>query len=323
MSRRSGYSFAMQTARAAHRSARAYEKERLRVAKEQEKVAAKTYVQTRIEETQELNQKLDTRIWELETLLADIFGRWIGVNWPTLVRKVDSRDLDTFPELLLGPKPTLKLPPQASLFSRLFPGSQKRYDQRCSEMQSEFRAAQDRYEEIIQRRKAKLEELSTQTQKYNEQLERFRQAYLLGEPDAVVGFFDLVFENCEYPDWFGHQWKTAFLPESKQLIVDIDLPRIDDSVPEVEQYRYVKTSDQITTKKRSQKSRQALYSSLISQSVLRKLHEIFHADKEEVVDVAVVSAFVETIDKGTGCKRIWLGSLRVCQRETAGANDRQ
>lgn len=53
---------------------------------------------------------------------------------------------------------------------------------------------------------------------------------------------------------------------------------------------------------RNEKVRQAIYSNVIAQTVLRCLYEIFHADKQEVVETAVLNAHVSTVDPATGHK---------------------
>ena len=121
-----------------------------------------------------------------------------------------------------------------------------------------------------------------------------------GIPEAVGGFFDLVFEKSQYPEGFLTKWSVGYSPASRQLVVNFDLPTLDGIVPKVERYRYTKSSDQIVETKKAQKARQSLYSTVVAQAVLIRLFEVFTSDSEQVVDVATVSAFVDAIDPSNG-----------------------
>ena len=50
----------------------------------------------------------------------------------------------------------------------------------------------------------------------------------------------------------------------------------------------------------ARKTRQALYSNTIAQTVLGLVYDIFYADKQEIVETAVLNAHVSTIDPATG-----------------------
>ena len=48
-----------------------------------------------------------------------------------------------------------------------------------------------------------------------------------GLPEAVVTYVDLVLNASLYPDGFPQHWRLAYVPESRQLVVEYDLPGID------------------------------------------------------------------------------------------------
>ena len=109
----------------------------------------------------------------------------------------------------------------------------------------------------------------------------------------------MVLEDSRYPESFPQHAKLAFVPESAQLVVEFDLPSFD-VVPTVESYRYVKTRDEITEKAWPETKRRALYSEVLAQVTLRTIHEIFEADRQEIVDVVVFNGHVDSIDRATG-----------------------
>jgi restriction system protein len=115
-------------------------------------------------------------------------------------------------------------------------------------------------------------------------------------------YFELVLGQSKYPDVFPIERKVAYLPESKQLVVEFELPAFSEAVPVVEKFRYVKKTDEIIEAKRNEKLRHAIYSNVIAQAVLRCLYDVFHADKQTVAETVVLNAHVSTVDPATGHK---------------------
>jgi Restriction endonuclease len=64
-------------------------------------------------------------------------------------------------------------------------------------------------------------------------------------PQTVVTYIDLVLNASPSPDGFPAHWRLAYVPESRQLVIEYDLPEVD-VVPTVNAYRYVKASDTIS-----------------------------------------------------------------------------
>ena len=61
------------------------------------------------------------------------------------------------------------------------------------------------------------------------------------EPEAIVEYFSLVLEQSSYPGGFPKKHRLAFVPESRQLVVEYELPPIS-IVPAIRSYRYVKAT---------------------------------------------------------------------------------
>jgi restriction system protein len=128
----------------------------------------------------------------------------------------------------------------------------------------------------------------------------FARSYTMGEPNAACTYFELVLGSTKYPEIFPIERKIAYVQEAKQLVVEFDLPIFSDAIPTAERYRYVRKSDEVVEAKRPEKIRHALYLNTIAQTVLRHLYDIFYADKQEIVETAVLNAHVSTIDSATG-----------------------
>ena len=91
----------------------------------------------------------------------------------------------------------------------------------------------------------------------------------------------------------------AFVPESKQLVVEYELPPLT-VVPQVKQHRYVRASDVIEESPRPATQVKALYSSVVAQTTIRTMHELFEADRGSKLDTIVFNGYVDTIDPATG-----------------------
>jgi len=87
---------------------------------------------------------------------------------------------------------------------------------------------------------------------------------------------------------------------------------LDEAIPTVEKYTFVKTADEIREKSRSDRSRKSQYADVISQVALRSLFEIFESGDPKFVDTVVLNGFVVATDPSTG-RRVqpYLVSARV------------
>lgn len=144
-----------------------------------------------------------------------------------------------------------------------------------------------------------VEALRQQLLEQHRGVDEFRDAFEVGDPDAVVGYFDLVLRGSRYPDGFPQRFRLAYVPESRQLVVEYDLPPVD-VVPPIKSFRYVKSSDSITETALPVTQVRARYANVLAQVTLRTLHELFEADHGRHLDVVVFNGMVDTIDRATG-----------------------
>jgi restriction system protein len=156
------------------------------------------------------------------------------------------------------------------------------------------------YQLLKQRRADALRAAISETEEHNRQIDEFISALENADPRAIKQYFEMVFHLSQYPTGFPKKCRIAYITDSRQLVVDYQMPTIDEIVPSVEKYKYTKSSDEISETKKPERIRQQIYADAISSTVLRTLHETFAADKYANVDVAVINAFVDTIDRSTG-----------------------
>jgi len=152
----------------------------------------------------------------------------------------------------------------------------------------------------------------------------FRTAYQSGDPEAVAAFVKLALDGSELPDGFYLEHRIAYMPENRQLVLDYRMPTLDEVIPAIERYKYVKARDCIEEVARSTRSQQMHYTDLVAQLTLRVTSEAFRADQDGIIFGIVFNAFVDTIDRATGQQiRPYLVSLRTTREQFSGLDLRQ
>jgi restriction system protein len=202
------------------------------------------------------------------------------------------------------------IPPDLTGIQKLMPGAKEKHAQEVAKASELYRshvaahvareaARQQRLAEAwayFERQVAEAQQMITAQ---HAEIDNFQQELSAGSPSAVVNYFTLVVEASDYPEGFPQHAKIAYVPESKQLVIEYDLPLFD-VIPEVGLYKYAKTKDEVTETARPLAQRKALYSSVVAQITLRTLYELFKADRMGHVDIIVFNGYVTSIDKGTG-----------------------
>lgn len=153
-------------------------------------------------------------------------------------------------------------------------------------------AAQARHDERNQQEAARIEE-------WNAGIEARRAACRDRDVEAVEWFVDQVLAASTYPHGFPKAHQVSYQADTGDLLVEIDLP-LEDVIPAARAYRYVKTRDEITPVPRPEKERHELYASVLAQTALRTVHELFAADTDGVVRSVALNGHVATIDRATG-----------------------
>lgn len=140
---------------------------------------------------------------------------------------------------------------------------------------------------------------ATRVEQWNARVDERHNAYRERDVEAVEWFVDQVLAASSYPHGFPRKHQVSFQADTGDLLVEIDLP-LEDVVPAARAYRYVKTRDEITPVPRPERERKDLYSSVLAQTALRTVYELFTADTEGVVQSIALNGHVATIDRATG-----------------------
>jgi len=163
---------------------------------------------------------------------------------------------------------------------------------RDADRQLQLAEARDAYDRQVTRVRA---EATAQ----HAEIDKLHHAFDEGQPEAVVRYFSLVLERSVYPRDFTKHHKMAFVPESRQLVIEYELPPLG-AIPKVKAWKYVKTQDRVDEVARPASQIKPLYSQVLAQVALRTLHEIFEADRGAKLESVVFNGYVDTIDRATG-----------------------
>jgi restriction system protein len=208
------------------------------------------------------------------------------------------------------PQLTRFLPPPIKGAAALLPGSKRKQAEKVQVAQTSFQQAIQQYEQREARRQEELEaskgafakklaEIECTTQEQHGDVDQLELRFKEGEPDAVVEYFTEALSRMSLPYEPLSAPRVAFSPQSAQLVLEQELPDFD-VIPDVREYRYIKSRDEVTSSAMSASERRALYTLVIAQVALRTIQEAFRADQYRVVDTVVLNGHVATVDKRTG-----------------------
>jgi restriction system protein len=124
-------------------------------------------------------------------------------------------------------------------------------------------------------------------------------AFNAGGPEAFVEAVQRALATSVYPDGLDGSCAAQYLPESRELYVEYELPR-QDVIPAVTGYRYVKNKDEVVPVPRKDTEVNKLYEKLIARVALRTLAEAFDAAPVTLVAAIVFNGYVSAKDRATG-----------------------
>jgi restriction system protein len=292
----------------AERARRAYE----RASAAEEKERKRLYLDSRMAEAALLNDTVQQEVARLTSLLSESLEVDDFLDFDSLKKTI------TTPAWSPGRLATPIPPPDPARFqpvrptglARLKPGVKQQFAARWEHGKRQYEAAlsqhaqaererERQHAEAWRRHQDEVSRLERELVQQHAEVEAFKAAFRSGKPVAVRDYFALVLEASSYPDRFPQKFRLAYIPESKQLAVQYQLPHFD-QIPAVSEYKYVRTGDKISEKIRPARERQALYKEVVAQVTVRTIHEIFEADRDQLVDTIVFNGHVDTINTATG-----------------------
>jgi len=295
-----------QAARAAAQAQKAYEQAQHANQREH----ARLYTESRSADISLLNEQLDRDVTRLSNLLSEAILIDSFINLQTLKQVPESPVFNPGDLGVAETPPIASMPPDLRGIQKFIPGANEKHAQDIAKAQEFYRAQVAAHTAREAARQGGLAEARAMFERQvaeahqrvalqHAEIDDFQRELSASSPSAIVDYFTMVLASSNYPDSFPQHAKLAYVPESKQLVIEYDLPFFE-VIPEVGSYKYVKTKDEVTQTARPLTQRKTLYSSIVAQVTLRSLHELFKADRMGQVDIIVFNGYVAGTDKGTG-----------------------
>lgn len=309
--------------------AREAEQARKRVQREQERVIRENqrqialdtkeakirYIASREEEVLEQNDQ----IIDILAQLGDILNRCNKVT-----NKVDFEKLkrkETFPPFIVPASEVYNDPqPQLSDFTgsiqvpnkvtMLVPSIKKKYLAAIAKAELDYQQAVVlhqknvlRSEQNIAFKKENYEKEKDQfiegVRQHNLEVDELKSLYESGDEEAISAYCTLVLEQSEYPNDFSKEFQLVYIPASREVVVEYELPPLD-VIPSVSAYKYIKTRDEIQEIPQKPVKVKDLYQDIVSSVCLRTIHELFESDQGNWIDVVSFNGFTSSVDPSTG-----------------------
>lgn len=304
--------------------------------KQFEKEMRQRYLEDRQQETDDLNEQLGERVAELESILKHTLQIDDTIDFDDL-RIKDNYEPAQLPANLAAPKPepqkqsfvvrrTIK---PLGFFEKLFHGEHGKDDRILIQQQVDAEDSDASYRNALEiwrrseaERRKKVENFVTESEiqrqnfinkmaERNGEVDEFERAFREGEAEAIVTYTIMVLERSEYSESFPQNFRLAYTPESKELIIDYEFPDLS-IIPKEAEYKFVKTKDEIQPKPRKPAEIKSIYQDVIASVCLRSLHEVFEADQYDHLSAVTFNGFVQTVDRTTGRDaRPYLASVRT------------
>lgn len=288
-----------------------------------DKERQRRYVEDRTQEAADDTAQLEREVHALQTVLAATLD---VDDFLDLEKLKNAPPVAAFNPGTLGSGPT---PPRredfdpgaSSKFGRMVGAArrsehaqqgQREYEQAVQAHRTESERHADRLAALQRQQDAEAARVVAQ---HRQDVGALQRGLAAGEPDAVVGYLDLVLEAAAYPDGFPHQWRLEYRPGAGQLVITYELPPLD-VVPSTKAHKYVKSSDTTSATARPATQLRALYADVVRQTALRVVHEVLEADRGGKVRTVVFNGHVSGDDPATG------RSVRPCLVAYATSRER-
>ena len=294
------------------RAQRAESTDRRRSATDQ-KHARAVYLLGRQEEVDELNVELQARFAELKSILSTSLDSDDHGSFDELRLPLETSHFRPRAELTRSAQPPDRSAFQVPALTRiqgLAPGARARHEAEVQKAEQSYEYAMRDYQEKEAARnqdlarereafRAREEQKHLSVKTHNAQIDLLEENFKRGDPDAVDEYMSGVLDGEFYPDAFPVGHRVAYSPNSKQLVIELELPSIE-AIPEEREHKFVKTKDSVSSVPLPARERKAIHESSLAQLTIRTLWSLFSADPHHVVETTVLNGHIRSIDKRTG-----------------------
>lgn len=284
------------------------------------------HCESRQAEVNEKNIKLNNYIQYLNSILQIGLKENLRLNFSSLKVKPAIPNFLHEKNEMREPQPLLWndfKPSSPYWFLNLFPCIKLKFEKKLIEAQENFNQSLLSYKKNEELKKLEIERRQMEHQKLidieikkahekNSPIDQFEESYKSFDKSSIELYCQIILEMSPYPEEFPVIVLTQYFSESKQLIISYELPKYENVVPKEKQFKYIKTNDEVTNTKATETSRKLLYNLIVSQIVLRSIHELFTSDFIDALETIVFNGYVSSIDPSNGQeKRPCLVSVRV------------
>ncbi|HEY0260905.1 MAG TPA: hypothetical protein VGC18_13760 [Lacisediminihabitans sp.] len=142
-------------------------------------------------------------------------------------------------------------------------------------------------------------EREKEASEHNASLDAFIANLGYGTVEAVREYVGIVLANSVYPEHFEVEHEPNFEPTTAELSLKVVVPG-PDRIPTIKAYKYTRASDEITTVPLPQKDAKGRYANVVHQVALRTIHEVFEADRRNLIQAISLEVGTDAINPATG-----------------------
>lgn len=316
MARRKGFSSfvtavareSARTNRQLERAAKAAVKQQIRQARELDREEKRAYLESQEEEAASLNAEVAEQIAELSSLIEHTLAVNDAIAFESL------KQSEYFAEFV-APSFNEAKPSEPTGVMKFWPGAKSGYEAKLRAWQERRDKHFSNQESFRNEYEKKRNAFLGKARERNLEIDEFKNAYYALDSEAIISYNMMVLERSEYPADFPQIFRIAYVPESKELVVEYELPMAD-VIPAEEQFRYVKSKDEIVSKPKKAKEIKELYQDIVAGLAIRTIHEVFEADQANALAAVSFSGYVNSRDPGTGKKiKPFLVSVRATKEK--------
>lgn len=129
----------------------------------------------------------------------------------------------------------------------------------------------------------------------NSDINSLELRYESRDTDAVEEYCHLVLERSVYPEFWQREVMVDYQADKKVLVLNFKLPELDE-LPKARERK----GNEISTKKEnsyySEEERASIYQSVVTQIMIRTVHEIFEADVVNAINDVCVNGYITRED---------------------------
>lgn len=129
----------------------------------------------------------------------------------------------------------------------------------------------------------------------NKEVDQMFSAAARGDSASVVQYFGEVLRRASYPAEFRPKAELSFEPDSRELIVNLSLPEID-QLDRLGIWKYQRGTVSVVAQKPTTASQKKLFSDLVAQLVVRAGHEVREADRGGILEAIRVDGYLTDFD---------------------------